>query len=75
VRGGASSQRVAALPARQRLVAESDPEQGGDRARQSVGDRLGRLLLAGIVDGAKLAEQLDQGELLAGERLARPPSS
>src|SRR5665213_2069379 len=54
---------VSALPARQRFVTQRHRQQSRDRAAEAVGDRFWKLLARGDVDGAKLAQQFDQGEL------------
>ena len=56
--------RIAALPARQPAIAQSDAVKGGKRRRRSRFDSFGDGLLSGQIAGTEQAEPIDQQHLL-----------
>ena len=64
-----AARHIAALPARQRIVAKGHRQHGADRGGQRLGQPFRHLAAGGGIDRAQLAQNLDHGDLL-GRRAA-----
>ena len=63
---------AAALPARQRAVAQRDAVERGERSRRGGLDAFGNVLLGGVIAGAQQAEAVDQLHLLERRAADQP---